>query len=239
MKRTFLILIICTSLFALTGCSTFVSLAKKEGELLTAEKKKEEKKEERNKDKEEPDEKDLDNETVTDEDLNLKLQPDNDFSSPENEEGLVLDGRTWKLGHRQEKQGNFILEFVQNNETVENWTELITVQGFSDPIPAKQFARGLEQSLRQNVKGELTWNILDDKVEGTKSGVVYEFIVRNDPQEDDQHEVGVIYSDEEGVFVFHYVTKKSPMSESEKLKWINILRNGLKEDDESSEGSGF
>lgn len=235
MKRTLSILFICSSLFFLAGCSTFVSLAKKEGELLTAEKKKEENKNEADEVKIASE----DNETVTDEDLNLKIQPDTDFSSPDNEKGLVLDGRTWKLGHRQERQGNFILEFVQENESVENWTEMITIQGFANPIPARQFARSLEQSLRREVKGELTWNILENKVEGTKSEVIYEFIVRNDPREDDQHEVGVVYSDPERLFVFHYVTKNSPMSEPGKLKWINILRNGLKDGSESSGSSGF
>lgn len=212
-------------------------LVKKEGELL-AEKKKEEAKKESDNEKKSSDPED--DETVTDEDLNLKIEPEDDFSSPESEEGLNLDGRTWVLGHRQEKQDNFILEFVQEDETVEDWTELITVQGFAKRMTAKQFAQGLEQSLRQNVAGELTWRILDEKEEGNKSGLVYEFIVQNDPQEDDQHEVGVIYADEEGVYVFHYVTKDSPMSEREKIKWIGILQNGLKEDGSGkSEDSGF
>ena len=216
-----------------------MSLAKKEGELLAAEKKKEEKENEADRQEIASEDDDLDDEIVTDEDLNLEIQPDTDFSSPDNEKGLLLEGRTWKLGHRQERQGNFIYEFVQENETVENWTELITIQGFANAIPAKHFARRLEQSLRREVKGELTWNILEEKVEGTKSGMIYEFIVLNDPREDDQHEVGVIYSDPEGLYVFHYVTKKAPMSEPEKLKWINILRNGLKDGSESSGSSGF
>ena len=101
MKRTLSILFICSSLFFLAGCSTFVSLAKKEGELLTAEKKKEENKNEADEVKIASE----DNETVTDEDLNLKLQPDTDFSSPDNEKGLRLDDTDMEVGSSTRKAG--------------------------------------------------------------------------------------------------------------------------------------
>jgi len=40
------------------------------------------------------------------------------------------DGKTWKLGDSGEQQGVLMQEFVPEGETVDNWSEMITIQTF-------------------------------------------------------------------------------------------------------------
>lgn len=50
-------------------------------------------------------------------------------------EALNLGGKEWKLGFKDENTRSKIMEFVTNDESVDRWTELVTVQLFKNVFP--------------------------------------------------------------------------------------------------------
>jgi hypothetical protein len=134
---------------------------------------------------------------------------------------LYFDDRSWTLGFQNKNGNNIIMEYVLEGESVYTRSEMVTVNFLGDMAGAtpQQFAAMMEQSLREETDGDLEWNVFNEQ----NNELMYEFILKNDSWEADQHEVARVIAVEDGIFVLHYMIEEAPMSPEHRQKWIDLL----------------
>ena len=134
-----------------------------------------------------------------------------------------LDTRAWKEGfHKEAANKSMISEYVIAPETVYNWKELVTVQefyGLQQVISPQTYLAGLEKQLKK-VCPKIKCKTFD-----YNGSIIYEFLVINCPGQDNQQELGRVIRGQEGIWVLHYATKKIPLSNDDRNKWIEILKS--------------
>jgi len=134
-----------------------------------------------------------------------------------------LDTRPWKEGfHKEAANKSMISEYVITPETVHNWKELVTVQefyGLQQVVSPKVYLDGLEKQLKKACPK------IQLKAFEYHGSIIYEFSVRNCPGQDNQQELGRVIRGQEGIWVLHYATKKFPLSNEDRNKWIGILKS--------------
>ena len=104
---------------------------------------------------------------------------------------LNVDKPRWKIGFQQEANYGVITELVSGNETVESWTELITVKFLKKQrnLTPQQYASFLEQNIR-NAYGN---NVQSDILRSSDSDIVLEFKVSGQPGVPDEHTIMRIF----------------------------------------------
>lgn len=140
----------------------------------------------------------------------------------------VFDGRQWELGWSQNKNaagtGQLVFdEYVLKGETVENWSELVTIQFFP----------GLNQQTNLDVfEGSLKNNIMNvcpaavwDSFEQQKNERYWQFTVTNCKGQPNQSELVRAVKTNEGIHLFHYAIKKAPMPEDVRKTWLSNLKS--------------
>lgn len=141
----------------------------------------------------------------------------------------VFDGRSWELGWSQNKEGMVYQEYVLDGETVENWSELVTIQFFPglnnntnpDVFEASQKAH---MSL---VCPSINWESLYQ----SENERIWKWSITGCQGQPDQSEIAMLKRTDEGFHVWHYAIKKSPIPSEkeqawlEKLKAIEVIKN--------------
>lgn len=135
-------------------------------------------------------------------------------------EKLTVDGRTWKLGHEANEDGRLIREYVLENEDVNNWTELFSIQQFSNiPISPQEFFKlfveGLKLAVPQN-------KVESRVVSESNDALLGEWWVQ-DKSPNDQHEWIRISKKGDEMVIVRYTTKKINEVDSIGKKWEGIL----------------
>lgn len=129
----------------------------------------------------------------------------------------------WIVGHHAyDRQKGEILEFVRPGESVEDWSELITVQrmptgcGHATPQATLEHV----QSLREDTcPGATKWRL----IESSDTSVTFEWQASACGGWTDQHEVSkIIYRPDTRVFL-HYVVKQYSMPEQKRSDWLERL----------------
>ena len=137
-------------------------------------------------------------------------------------EVLKVDGRDWKLGHEAKEDGRLIREYVLENENVNNWTELFSIQQFSDiPISPQEFFKlfvdGLKLAVPQN-------KVESRVVSESPDALLGEWWVL-DKSANDQHEWIKIFKQGDEMLIVRYTTKKTDNVDAARKKWEYILTN--------------
>jgi hypothetical protein len=136
---------------------------------------------------------------------------------------LTFDGRVWSIGYQASNFQGSIIEYILSGESIENWTELVTIQtflGLQKNTSAQAFAEKTKENLKAQCQ-DLRWNILKQ----TEDDVIYEWSIKNCPIDKDQHEIARIVSGKYGIYVFHYVTKKIPINAKIRSEWIKLIKS--------------
>jgi hypothetical protein len=138
------------------------------------------------------------------------------YDSPD----LTFDGRPWKVGFENAAEEGFIREFVLEGQTVENWSELVTVQLFlmDNKVKPETFSNRAKQ-LIQKTCPNCVWNELSR----TSTSMIYEWSVRACKGQPDQSELARVIIGRDGVYVLHYAVKKVPMPASNRKFWLDSL----------------
>lgn len=137
---------------------------------------------------------------------------------------ITLDGKEWKLGFQQENEDVIIAEYVTDNETVDNWTQLFTFQKFKLEVP-KQITPSLfaEREVQQIEKAG--YKVISNVTDATPQEAMLEFRVLS-PKAKQQDELQrIIITPNTNLIVLHYVIKKSDMGTAERTKWMSILKS--------------
>jgi len=127
------------------------------------------------------------------------------------EEGLswrqVPSDREWVLGFLEEKPGEFsITEFVPKGETVENWSELMTIQNFAKTRGSpEEFFEGLKALREKRCPGSTTWNVINKD----ERSILYEWKAKPCAGFPEQHEISRIIDGKWNRFRIAYTAKVS------------------------------
>lgn len=133
---------------------------------------------------------------------------------------LSFDGREWVLGYQNQEDQGIINEFVLKGESVENWSELMTVQSFwgdryKDVTPAIFYDKFVKL-LKNQVPG-----VQVKLIEQDPNSVIFEWWMQgNDPQ----HEWVRVLKDTNGYYVLHYATKKLDQVSKQGPIWTKLLK---------------
>ncbi|WP_338469442.1 hypothetical protein R4Z10_11465 [Niallia sp. XMNu-256] len=137
---------------------------------------------------------------------------------------FYLDERQWVENYYEEGEGTAIAEFMLAGETLDNWTELYTIQFFENShsnVGIENYLRNFEQNIPSFVSGDYTFQV----IESTSTDAIYEYTVTNDPVQPDMHEVARVFSYENHLFVLRYTKIGPPMREDYKNVWIQLLKD--------------
>lgn len=134
---------------------------------------------------------------------------------------LTMADKEWKLGFKDENNNSQVLEFVINNENVNNWTELFTFQKFKVAFPKEILPASLaEKELAElKMKG---YQPIFTTIENSQQEILIEFRV-NSPIEQDELQ-RIIRTPADQFIVLQYAVHKSDMGDAERNKWIEALK---------------
>ena len=133
-----------------------------------------------------------------------------------------FDSRKWKLGWSAPPSASMLMqEFVLDGETVENWTELVTVQffpGMQKIVSQEVFIAGQKLQLLK-LCPSLVWN----NIRVSDRDSMYEWSVKGCSGIKDQSEIARVARTDEGIHVWHYAVKKEEIPIATREEWIKNL----------------
>ncbi|MCM3477819.1 hypothetical protein [Caldibacillus thermoamylovorans] len=150
---------------------------------------------------------------------------DNVYFSEIEKLNFTIDERNWKLDYYDEDTNNgmAIAEFVLENETVENWSELYTIHYYEDGklySTPESFISNMDAAIREEVTGQIDFQSYDVTAEEG----FYEFYIHDDQIEQNQHEVARLFYAGDDMFLVRYTRIGEPMDDATKMKWVTSLK---------------
>jgi len=129
------------------------------------------------------------------------------------------DSSGWKMGFGSDRRGQTIAEYVPANESINNWSKLLTIQFLegerrSPPIVMED----LKRSMQTRCPGSF-WNIIQQD----SASVLYEWKIADCANNADQHELARLLKGNDGVHRIAYTEKTKAISSVVRDKWINAL----------------
>jgi hypothetical protein len=136
---------------------------------------------------------------------------------------ITLDGKEWKLRFKDKNSHGEILEYVTNNESVDKWTELVSLQKFKFKLPKEVTLLALVEKEVANLKAK-GYQYTSTMIESTTQEVIVEFRV-DSPAAVQQDEIQrIIKTPDDELVVFHYAIRKNTITPEERIKWVNALK---------------
>lgn len=141
---------------------------------------------------------------------------------------ITFDDRPWKLAWGKKDSRGTTIEYVPAGDNINNWNELVTSQffpGMQDDIELQKYANGFIDELKASgYKPIVSFH------EKTPERVIFEFRLE-EPDNQIQDELQMVTKDDKGIYVLHYVIKKSDMGEENRNLWIENLKNSSIKDE--------
>jgi len=134
-----------------------------------------------------------------------------------------FDGREWAEGYKAGDDEQGIREYVLKGETVNDWTELVTVQAFfglQEKTTPGDYMANMRKGLKE-VCPDPMWNV----IRAGKDDITFEWEVKKCPDQDNQYEIDRIISGAKAIWYIHYVTKKVPIPPEKRSKWIKLIES--------------
>ncbi|MCA9405988.1 MAG: hypothetical protein KC684_05580 [Candidatus Omnitrophica bacterium] len=130
---------------------------------------------------------------------------------------FTMDGENWKTGYEEYNDYMGISEYVLEDETVDDWTELITAMWIDvgPEVTVKNFVDSFIKSLKEKYPS-LTSNI----VEQGNIKIVFEWQNHAFPY---QHEIKKIEKKGSLILSTSYVKKTEQLEDNKRALWISII----------------
>lgn len=129
-----------------------------------------------------------------------------------------FDGREWKVGYQAGNSKEIISEWVVNNETVEDWNELLTTHFHYHNMPIRRFS-SLMQELLGNDCPTLEIQIISEE----DSRILFEWLHNGCRGHDAQREIRKLLKGTDGVYMLAYAVKEKEYSEMIYQRWMKII----------------
>ena len=122
---------------------------------------------------------------------------------------------------QDKRQQVLIIEFFPVGETINTWTELITLQSLGKkyhPAP-----RAAVDATRQKLL-ERCPNLIWNEIEAKGEDITYEWRIEGCASDPDQHEISRYVGTRASVFRLAYTVKGKQMSPEVRAQWLDRLR---------------
>jgi hypothetical protein len=140
---------------------------------------------------------------------------------------IPLLGKEWVPGFTQEKAGEFsVLELVLKGETVQNWSELLTIQNFANTKGNPEwFFEGMKTLREKRCPGATTWNVIDKD----ERSILYEWRAKTCAGFPEQHEISRIIDGQWNRFRIAYTAKVSEIPAETRDAFIKSMSDATVE----------
>ena len=149
------------------------------------------------------------------------------FSAEMNGEKIEFnaDGRKWVLGSQHHDPDRGILEYVLPKESVDHWSEIVTInyfKGMKGPDLLTRFVGFAQTGLKKSCQN-INWNELfkDD------NSISYTWNAGKCTKSPSQSEVARVIRSEQGLYVLHYASKKVPMPHEKRTVWYSLFTKAV------------
>lgn len=135
----------------------------------------------------------------------------------------------WKIGYeyREEFTNTNIREIIPQNEAIDKWTKMITIQYYSGrKDDTEAFMNALEMSMKKRCK-ETMWKV----IEKNNNSILYEWKIKNCSPNDDQHEISKLFIGNDGLHRAAYTEKVQNMQSNVRDEWVKRLSSSYLEKD--------
>lgn len=144
---------------------------------------------------------------------------------------LFFDESNWRVGHSGVEPGaGQIQEFVRKGETIENWTELLTLMNFARTPSASPSPEAVmneaKAKLEQRCPG-VTWKVLERQ----ETAILYEWQTADCPSSPNHRSVARVLDGKWNRWVLAYEIKVKDWPEAKRSLWIELLSKARVEKD--------
>lgn len=133
---------------------------------------------------------------------------------------IQFDDRAWRAAWFHKDDHSTIIEYVPEDEDINNWNELVTSQffgGLQEKASPEEFMNAMVRQLNQ-----AGFQPVINVIKKTPDRVIYEFRILS-PKAQAQDELQKIVKGKDGLYVLHYVIKKPDMGAEKRKEWIAHL----------------
>lgn len=132
------------------------------------------------------------------------------------------DELIWEMGHSSGDQVQRIAEFVRPGQTVENWTELVTVQTLNKAVDL-----GSVEGQFAAYQGDIAMRCPGSTAEVLRElsdGILYEAHIVNCEQGSDEHTLARVLDGTSNRFILQYAIREAAaMTPERRAEWIEKL----------------
>ena len=135
---------------------------------------------------------------------------------------IVFDTRPWQLAWGKQTPEMTMIEYVPNGDNINDWHELVTSQffpGLQEKTTPLQYAELIIQKMK-----EAGYKPVIKFFQKSNDQVIFEFRIAA-PENQKQDELQLIRSDDQGIYVLHYVIKEADMGQKNRDVWLQNLKN--------------
>ena len=128
----------------------------------------------------------------------------------------------WVVGHSAENEAQRIQEWVRPGQTVDNWTELLTVQTFNKAVGLATVEDHIAAH-RKDVAARCPGSTLE-VIGQQPDGILYELRVVNCQKGGDEHGLHRVLEGKWNRFVVQYAIRGASMAPALRAEWIESLQ---------------
>lgn len=135
----------------------------------------------------------------------------------------------WKVGyqHIEKFSNDNISEYIPYDESIKNWSKMVTVQFKSGRKDDPQvFMNDLKNKMIKRCEN-LVWDVIKKE----KNSVLYEWRIKECSPHSDQHEIAKLILGNDGLHRVAYTEKVQNISPKKRAEWIYKLTNTYLEKD--------
>ena len=135
--------------------------------------------------------------------------------------GPNTDPLKWVEGNFQYVKGKYsITELIPKGETMQNWSELMTIQNFANPSGTPEGSFESVKRLREKIcPGQTTWNVIAKD----EHSILYEWRAKSCAGFPEQHEIARIIDGRWNRFRIAYTAKVSEIPAESRSAWIESM----------------
>jgi hypothetical protein len=125
----------------------------------------------------------------------------------------------WKTGGGSERRGRTLAEFVPQDESIDNWSRLLTVQFIEQKgVSPLECMDRLRATMQSRCPGS-SWQIIQQD----SASVLYEWSIARCGSNPDQHEIARLLKGNDGIQRIAFTRKNAELEPSEREQWIRIF----------------
>jgi len=135
------------------------------------------------------------------------------------------DPSGWKFGAGSDRLNQTIAEFVPSNESIDNWTRLLTIQFLEGE---KRSPVTLMEDLKSRMQARCPgsyWGVISQDSLST----LYEWKITGCSDNPDQNEIARLLKGNDGLHRIAYTEKTRAMDAASRDKWITIFKDAYVE----------